>query len=79
MTFVLLEHGFQRGSVNKTLFIKQNKKNILIAQAYVNDIVFGFTSEFLTDQFAQVVATKFEMSMVGELFLFFFFFYGLTD
>ena len=32
LTVFLVEHGFQRGSVDKTLFIQQDKKNILIAQ-----------------------------------------------
>ena len=66
----LIEHGFHRGSVDKTLFIQQNKKNILIAQVYVDDIVFSSTSEFMSDKFAKKMASKFEMSMVGELSFF---------
>ena len=31
LTVFLVEHGFQRGSVDKTLFIQQDKQNILIA------------------------------------------------
>ena len=59
-------HGFQRGSVDKTLFVQQDKKNILIAQVYVDDIVSGSTS----DKFAEKMAREFEMSMVGELSFF---------
>ena len=67
---VLVEHGFQRGSIDKTLFIQQNKQNILIAQVYVDDIVFGSTSESLFDKFAKKMSSEFEMSMVGELSFF---------
>ena len=66
----LLEHSFQRGSVDKTLFIKREKHDILIAQVYVDDIVFGSTSETLSASFATCMAKEFEMSMVGELSFF---------
>ena len=41
----LIEKGFSRGKVDTTLFIKTNGPNILIIQVYVDDIVFGRTSE----------------------------------
>ena len=63
----LIEHGFERGSVDKTLFIKQDKRNILIAQVYVDDIVFSSSSELLYDKFAEMMAQEFEVSMVGNL------------
>ena len=66
----LIELGFQRGRVAKTLFIEQDKKNILIAQVYIDDIVFSSTSEFLSNKFAKKMASEFEMSMVGELSFF---------
>ncbi|KAI3665306.1 hypothetical protein L6452_43930 [Arctium lappa] len=37
----LLENGFQRGIIDKTLFIQMKKKDILIVQIYVDDIIFG--------------------------------------
>ena len=70
LTTFLLEHGFQWGTVDKTLFIKQDKKNIVIAQVYVDDIIFGSTLEILSDKFAQKMASEFEMSMIGELSFF---------
>ena len=42
----------------------------MIAQVYVGDIVFGSTSNTITDVFAQIMTTEFEMSMVGELSFF---------
>nr|GFA60119.1 hypothetical protein [Tanacetum cinerariifolium] len=37
----LLENGFQRGTVDQTLFIKKQQKDILFVQIYVDDIIFG--------------------------------------
>ena len=35
----LLDHGFRRGTIDKTLFIKNVKKDILLVQVYVDDII----------------------------------------
>ncbi|GJX47630.1 putative ribonuclease H-like domain-containing protein [Tanacetum coccineum] len=37
----LLDNGFQRGKINKTLFIKRHKGDILLVQVSVDDIIFG--------------------------------------
>ncbi|GKE13160.1 putative ribonuclease H-like domain-containing protein, partial [Tanacetum coccineum] len=37
----LLDNGFQRGKIDKTLFIKRHKGDILLVQVYVDDIIFG--------------------------------------
>ncbi len=63
----LLDHHFDRGSVDKTLFIKKQNGHILIAQIYVDDIIFGSTSEEMSHGFAQTMKSEFEMSMEGEL------------
>ncbi|GKD46441.1 putative ribonuclease H-like domain-containing protein [Tanacetum coccineum] len=39
----LLDNGFQRGQIDKTLFIKRVKGDILLVQVYVDDIIFGST------------------------------------
>ena len=70
LTVFLVQYGFQRGTVDKTLFIQQDKQNILIAQVYVAEIVFGLTSESLSDKFAKKMCSEFEISMVGELTFF---------
>nr|GEV25182.1 retrovirus-related Pol polyprotein from transposon TNT 1-94 [Tanacetum cinerariifolium] len=36
----LLENGFQRGTIDQTLFIKKQKGDILVVQIYVDDIIF---------------------------------------
>ena len=40
------------------------KGDILIAQVYVDDIVFGGTSEVLVHKFSSTMASEFEMSLV---------------
>lgn len=38
-----------RGSVDKTLFIKISRRKLIIVQVYVDDIVFGGTSQTKVD------------------------------
>nr|GEZ32294.1 uncharacterized mitochondrial protein AtMg00810-like [Tanacetum cinerariifolium] len=38
----LLENGFHKGQIDQTLFIKKQKRDILLVQIYVDDIIFGF-------------------------------------
>ena len=63
----LLENDFTRGSVDTTLFTKKDEENLLIIQIYVDDIVFGSTSQVKVDEFVDHMRNEFEMSMVGEL------------
>ena len=63
----LTEHGFKRGSADTTLFIRNDKNSFIVAQIYVNDIVFYATNDSLTHSFADEMKAMFEMSMVGEL------------
>ena len=53
LTTFLLESGFFQGGADKTLFIKKESKHILIAQIYVDDIVFGSTFEMLAQNFSE--------------------------
>ena len=66
----LVDKGFTRGSVDKTLFIRYRNKGVLVAQIYVDDIIFGSTVDKHTQEFANVMKNEFEMSMVGELTFF---------
>ncbi|KAK2367888.1 putative mitochondrial protein [Trifolium repens] len=63
----LLEYGFQKGQVDNTLFRKTTKKDILIIQIYVDDIIFGSTNASLCKSFSKLMQEEFEMSMMGEL------------
>ncbi|GJX61812.1 putative ribonuclease H-like domain-containing protein [Tanacetum coccineum] len=46
----LLDNGFHRGQIDKTLFIKRLKGDILLVQIYVDDIIFGSTKKSLFKQ-----------------------------
>ncbi|GKB18450.1 hypothetical protein Tco_0852373 [Tanacetum coccineum] len=37
------KHGYRRGTIDKTLFIKKDKKDIILVQIYVDDIIFRST------------------------------------
>ena len=63
----LLEKDFSRGKVDTTLFIKNKRHDILLVQVYVHDIIFGATNESLCKEFANLMQSEFEMSMMGEL------------
>jgi hypothetical protein len=63
----LFERGFEMGKVDQTLFLLRQGRDILIVQVYVDDIVFGGSSNFLVGRFAEDMSREFEMSMMGEL------------
>nr|GFB22866.1 putative ribonuclease H-like domain-containing protein [Tanacetum cinerariifolium] len=44
----LLKHHYRRGTIDKTLFIKRNSRDILLVQVYVDDIIFSQVSERAT-------------------------------
>ncbi|GJW13756.1 putative ribonuclease H-like domain-containing protein [Tanacetum coccineum] len=65
----LLDNGFQRGKINKTLFIKRHKGDILLVQVYVDNFIFGSTKKELCFAFEKLMHDKFQMSSMGELTL----------
>ncbi|GJT00224.1 putative ribonuclease H-like domain-containing protein [Tanacetum coccineum] len=66
----LLDNGFYRGQIDKTLFIKRLKGDILLVQVYVDDIIFSSTKKSLCDEFEQIMHNRFQMSSMGELTFF---------
>ncbi|KAD3067039.1 hypothetical protein E3N88_34919 [Mikania micrantha] len=63
----LIEHGFNRGQIDKTLFYREKGKDILLVQIYVDDIIFGSTDEQLCLEFKEVMIEKFEMSAMSDI------------
>jgi hypothetical protein len=63
----LFERGFEMGKVDQTLFLLSQGRHILIVLVYVDDIVFGGSSNSLVAMFAEDMSWEFEMSMMGEL------------
>ena len=70
LTHYLLDRGFKRGYADQTLFVKNDEDYLLVAQVYVDDIVFGAIIDARAIEFSEEMKKEFEMSMVGELIFF---------
>ncbi|GJW14502.1 putative ribonuclease H-like domain-containing protein [Tanacetum coccineum] len=66
----LLENGYRRGTIDKTLFLKKDKNDIILVQVYVDDIIFGSTKKSWCDEFEALMKSRFQMSSMGELTFF---------
>ncbi|GKD32673.1 putative ribonuclease H-like domain-containing protein [Tanacetum coccineum] len=53
-----LDNEFQKGKIDKTLFFKRYKGDILLVQVYVDDIIFGLTKKELCIAFERVGKNK---------------------
>nr|GEZ05317.1 retrovirus-related Pol polyprotein from transposon TNT 1-94 [Tanacetum cinerariifolium] len=63
----LVSKRFSKGSIDPTLFITKHGEDILLAQIYIDDIIFGSTNPKLSKKFEKLMHNKSEMSMIGEL------------
>ncbi|GJT71731.1 retrovirus-related pol polyprotein from transposon TNT 1-94 [Tanacetum coccineum] len=66
----LLSQKFTKGTVDPTLFVRREGKDILLAQIYVDDIIFASTKPDLCETFSKIMCSKFQMSMMGKLSFF---------
>ncbi|GJS91610.1 putative ribonuclease H-like domain-containing protein [Tanacetum coccineum] len=66
----LMENGFRRGTIDKTLFIKKKKSDIMLVQVYVDDIIFGSTKKSMCTEFEDCMHKRFQMNSIGELTFF---------
>ncbi|GJW85534.1 putative ribonuclease H-like domain-containing protein, partial [Tanacetum coccineum] len=66
----LLQHNYRRGTIDKTLFIKKDSRDIILVQVYVDDIIFGSTNKAWCDEFEVLMKGEFEMSAMGEMTFF---------
>nr|GEZ60671.1 hypothetical protein [Tanacetum cinerariifolium] len=57
----------RRGAIDKTLFMNQDKKDIMLVQVYVDDIIFGSTKKSWCDEFKELMKRRFQMNFMGEL------------
>ena len=60
LTQYLVSHGFTRGKVDQTLFIKKEDGELIVAQVYINDIIFGSTKDELARSFSKLMQAEFE-------------------
>nr|GEV44818.1 copia protein [Tanacetum cinerariifolium] len=68
-SFLLFE-DFSKGLVDPTLFICRNGNDLLLVQIYVDDIIFAASTLELCDLFANLMCSKFKMSMMGKISFF---------
>ena len=66
-----MSHKFIRGKAYQTIFIKKEDGELIVAQVYVDDIIFGSTKDELARSFSKLMQAEFEISMIGELTHFF--------
>nr|GEU96736.1 retrovirus-related Pol polyprotein from transposon TNT 1-94 [Tanacetum cinerariifolium] len=66
----LISQDFSKGSVDPTLFIRRNGNDLLLVQIYVNDIIFAASTPKLCDLFANLMCSKFKMSVTGKISFF---------
>ncbi|GKB22494.1 retrovirus-related pol polyprotein from transposon TNT 1-94 [Tanacetum coccineum] len=66
----LLSQKFTKGTVDPTLFVRREGKDILLVQIYVDDIIFASTKPDLCETFSKIMCSKFQMSMMGKLSFF---------
>ncbi|GKB75930.1 putative ribonuclease H-like domain-containing protein, partial [Tanacetum coccineum] len=55
----LLKHGYRRGAIDKTLFIKKDRRDIMLVQVYVDDIIFGSTKSSMVKDFEDLMQKAF--------------------
>ncbi|GKD12103.1 putative ribonuclease H-like domain-containing protein [Tanacetum coccineum] len=70
MGFMVYQNGYRRGTIDQTLFLKKNAKDIILVQVYVDDIIFGSTRQDWSDEFESLMQSEFEMSSMGQLTFF---------
>nr|GFA91065.1 retrovirus-related Pol polyprotein from transposon TNT 1-94 [Tanacetum cinerariifolium] len=66
----LLQNHFFKGTIDPMLFIRRFQDDILVVQVYVDDIIFGSTHPRYTQLFSDLMKSRFEMSMMGEMTFF---------
>ncbi|GKE44935.1 retrovirus-related pol polyprotein from transposon TNT 1-94 [Tanacetum coccineum] len=66
----LISQDFSKGSVDPTLFIRRDGKELLLVQIYVDDIIFVASTPELCDLFSKIMCSKFKMSMMGKISFF---------
>ena len=62
-----MSQGFTRGKADQILFIKKEDGELIVAQVYVDDIIFRSTNDELAHGFSKLMQAGFEMGMIGKL------------
>ena len=62
LTQYLVSHGFTRGQPDQTLFIKKENGELIVAQVYVDDIIFESTKDELANEFSKLMQAEFKVT-----------------
>ncbi|GJS08580.1 putative ribonuclease H-like domain-containing protein [Tanacetum coccineum] len=60
----LLKNGYRKGTIDKTLFIKRDKKDIMLVQVYVDGIIFDSTKKSWCEEFEALMKSRFQMKIL---------------
>nr|GEX09778.1 retrotransposon protein, putative, unclassified [Tanacetum cinerariifolium] len=63
----LMSKGFNKGTINPTLFTIRYGEDILLVQIYVDDIISGSTNPKFSKRFEKLMHSRFEISLMGEM------------
>ncbi|CAH9114563.1 unnamed protein product [Cuscuta europaea] len=67
LSYILVDSGFSKGTIDTTLFIKRHGSDIILVQIYVDSIIFCSTDRAFCTAFGILMQSKFEMNMMGEM------------
>nr|GEV98904.1 retrovirus-related Pol polyprotein from transposon TNT 1-94 [Tanacetum cinerariifolium] len=68
-SFLISQH-FSKGAVDPTLFTRKTRNKLLLVQIYVAGIIFVSTNTAMHNEFANLMTTKFKISMMGHMSFF---------
>nr|GFB00300.1 hypothetical protein [Tanacetum cinerariifolium] len=63
----LLKNGFQKGTIDQTLFIRKQREDFKLVQVYMDDIILGSSNPQLCREFEALMHENFQMSAMGKL------------
>ncbi|GJS33872.1 retrovirus-related pol polyprotein from transposon TNT 1-94 [Tanacetum coccineum] len=70
MSKFLQQNHFNNDTIDPTMFIRRFEDDILVVHVYVDDIIFNSTNPRYTQLFTDLMKSRFEMSMIGEMMFF---------
>nr|GEY64206.1 retrovirus-related Pol polyprotein from transposon TNT 1-94 [Tanacetum cinerariifolium] len=66
----LISQDFSKISVDPTLFIRRDSKELFLVQIYVDDIIFAASTPEICEVFSKIMCSKFKISMMGKISFF---------
>nr|GEY21062.1 retrovirus-related Pol polyprotein from transposon TNT 1-94 [Tanacetum cinerariifolium] len=70
LSMFFLQNHFFKGTIDPTLFIRRFDDDILVVHVYVDNIIFGSTHPRYTQLLSDLMKSRFEILMMGEMTFF---------